>query len=262
MKIRTLIAIVFILSGLLSCQKVINVDVGNASPQLVIEGNLTDHQGLQTITISRSVPYGNTNVFPAVSGANVIVTDANTTYKFTETQPGTYTIGNFKSKPLTLYLLTVKVDGKSYYAGSTMQFPVNLDSLTLVSQAIGNKNLITTVVNYVDPGSIANQYRFIMYVNGVQVKRIFVDNDLLSNGRSISSTLYQQDIEVKKGDKVDVDMECIDPGIYNYWNTLSSQSGNSPQNSATPSNPPSNITGGALGYFSAHTLQRKSIIIP
>jgi hypothetical protein len=101
-----------------------------------------------------------------------------------------------------------------------------------------------------------------MYVNGVQVKRVFVENDQLSDGRAVTSMLYQQDIEIKRGDKIDVDMQCIDPDMYNYWNSLSNQGGNSPQNSATPSNPPSNIDNNALGYFSAHTIQRKTIIIP
>jgi len=263
MKIKYLLYLFIAITTSVSCKKVINVDIGGASQQLVIEGNLTDHQGTQTVTLTRSVSYNSANVFPTVSGATVTVNDeAGTFYKFTETQPGIYTINNFKSKALSTYLLTVKVEGKTYYAGSTMPFPVNLDSLTLVSQIFGNKNIKTIVVNYKDPASIPNQYRFVMYVNGVQVKRVFVENDQLSDGRAVTSMLYQQDIELQKGDKVDVDMECIDGDMYNYWNSLSNQGGNSPQNSATPSNPPSNISNGALGYFSAHTIQRKSIIIP
>jgi len=263
LNIRFLLMALFATLALTSCQRVINVDINSASQQLVIEGNLTDHQGIQTVTISKTVPYSNTNVFPTVSGASVIVNDASgTTYKFTETQPGTYTINNMKGKALTFYVLTVKAEGKTYYAGSTMPFAVNLDSLTLVSQTFGSKNVITVVVNYQDPATIANQYRFIMYVNGVQVKRVFVENDQLSDGRAVTSMLYQQDIEIKKGDKIDVDMQCIDQDMYNYWNSLSNQGGNSPQNSATPSNPPSNLDNNALGYFSAHTIQRKTIIIP
>ncbi|OCX53326.1 hypothetical protein BEL04_03215 [Mucilaginibacter sp. PPCGB 2223] len=263
MNIRVLLMFYLLAIVLLSCQKVISVDVGSSAAQLVIEGNLTDHQGTQTVTLSKSVPYGNANVYPAVTGATVTLNDnTNTTYRFTETQPGTYTINNFKGRALIFYVLTVKAEGKTYYGGSTMQFPTNLDSLTLISQTFGSKSVINVVVNYQDPANIANQYRFVMYVNSVQVKQIFVENDQLSDGRSVSTTLYQHDIDLKKGDKVDVDMECIDGNMYNYWNSLSSQGGNTPQNSATPSNPPSNILGGALGYFSAHTVQRKSIVIP
>lgn len=263
MKIRYLLYLLIVVMMSIACKKVISVDISGASQQLVIEGNLTDHQGTQTINLTRSVSYDSANVFPTVSGATVTVNDeAGAVYKFTETQPGVYTINNFKSKALSSYFLTVKVEGKTYYAGSSMPFPVSLDSLTLVSQVFGNKNIKTVVVNYKDQASIPNQYRFVMYVNGIQVKRVFVENDQLSDGRAITSMLYQRDIELLKGDKVDIDMECIDSDMYNYWNSLSNQGGNSPQNSATPSNPPSNISNGALGYFSAHTIQRKSIIIP
>jgi hypothetical protein len=247
----------------ISCQRVINVDIGSATGQLVIEGNLNNQLGTQTVTISRSVPYSAANVFPTVSGAIVTFTDAlANTYKLTEIRPGIYTINNFKGKQASLYLLTVQLNGQTYVGGSIMPLQVNVDSLSLVSQVFGNRSVKTVVVNYVDPAKMANQYRFVMYVNGVQVKRVFVENDQFSDGRAVSSMLYQRDIDLKKGDKVDVDMECIDPEIYNYWYSLSNQGGNTPQDSATPANPPSNINNGALGYFSAHTIQRKTILIP
>ena len=56
-------------------------------------------------------------------------------------------------------------------------------------------------------------------------------------------------------------MECIDRPIYKYWYSLDrSATGGSGQ--ATPSNPVTNLQGGALGYFSAHTLQSRTMIVP
>ncbi len=263
MKFKLLFAAIVILMAAVSCQRVINVDVGDAAPQLVIEGNLTNQLGVQTVSISRSVPYNATNVFPTVSGAVVTINDGvNNTYRFTETKPGTYTINNLKGKASGLYLLTVQLNGQTYNAASVMPQQVNLDSLTLVSQVFGNSTVKTVVVNYSDPSATANQYRFVMYVNGVQVKRIFVESDQFSNGRVVASMLYERDIDLKTGDKIDVDMECIDPPIYNYWYSLSNQGGNTPQDSSTPANPPTNLTNGALGYFSAHTIQRRTITVP
>jgi len=262
MKYKLLIAAIVILAAV-SCQRVISVDVGDAAQQLVIEGNITNILGTQTVTISRSVPYDATNVFPTVSGAVVTINDGSAnTYRLTETKPGTYTINNLKGKSTTLYLLTVLLNGQAYNAASSMPLQVNLDSLTLVSQVFGNSTVKTVVVNYNDPPVVTNQYRFVMYVNGVQVKRIFAESDQFSNGRVVASLLYERDIDLKTGDKVDIDMECIDPQIYNYWNSLSNQGGNTPQDSSTPANPPTNLTGGALGYFSAHTIQRKTITVP
>lgn len=56
-------------------------------------------------------------------------------------------------------------------------------------------------------------------------------------------------------------MLCISPEVYKYWYSLNAGAtgGN---NAASPANPVSNISGGALGYFSAQTAQTKYIDVP
>ncbi|HEY0175021.1 MAG TPA: DUF4249 family protein, partial [Pedobacter sp.] len=73
-----------------SCEKVIDVKLNTAADQVVIEGVITDQSGQQTITISQSVPYTNSNQYPPVTGAAVTVTDdAGHSWNFTESKPGT-----------------------------------------------------------------------------------------------------------------------------------------------------------------------------
>ena len=254
--------LLLIVLALAACQKVINVDVGNTTPHIVIEGNLTNIKGTQTVSISTTVPYSNTNVYPPVTGALVSFTDElGNIHPLIEVKPGTYTIANYKGNPLEAYTLTVKSGGQTYTASSVMPLPVNLDSLSLTGESIGGKLIKTVGVTYQDPPGIANQYRFVMFVNNTQVPRIFVANDEYSDGRNITTLLYEDDIELQTGNVVNIEMQCIDPVVYNYWYNLSSQGGNTPQDSATPSNPVSNFDNGALGYFSAHTEQKKSFTV-
>jgi hypothetical protein len=56
-------------------------------------------------------------------------------------------------------------------------------------------------------------------------------------------------------------MRCIDKGAYDYFYSLD-QITSTNGNSATPANPVSNISGGALGYFSAHTVRKATAVIP
>jgi hypothetical protein len=56
-------------------------------------------------------------------------------------------------------------------------------------------------------------------------------------------------------------MQSIDSGIFTYWYSLSQQQNNAAGGGTTPSNPPSNLNNNTLGYFSAHTVQRRTIII-
>jgi len=67
--------------------------------------------------------------------------------------------------------------------------------------------------------------------------------------------------KINTGDVVKVDMECVDKNVYEYWYSLDQGSTGSSQ-SAAPGNPVSNMQGGALGYFSANTLQTKNAVTP
>jgi hypothetical protein len=58
-----------------------------------------------------------------------------------------------------------------------------------------------------------------------------------------------------------VELQSIDKSVYNYFQTLESISGNAMQQTASPTNPISNFSNGALGYFSAYTFDRKKVII-
>ena len=64
------------------------------------------------------------------------------------------------------------------------------------------------------------------------------------------------------GDQVTVDMLCLDPAVYKYWYSLDRGATGGGISGATPANPVTNISGGALGYFSAHTLQSKTMVVP
>jgi hypothetical protein len=54
-------------------------------------------------------------------------------------------------------------------------------------------------------------------------------------------------------------LQCIGNGAYEYFSTLSQSS--SGMQSSTPSNPASNFSNGALGYFSAYSVRSETIIV-
>jgi hypothetical protein len=121
-------------------------------------------------------------------------------------------------------------------------------------------------IEYNDPAGIVNQYRFVRYRNGVKTKNIFINNDDLSDGRHTATKLFVGDNDSEEdrlvsGDVVRIDMLCIDAAVYKYWYSLE-QSATGETTSAAPANPVTNITGGALGYFSAHTFQSKTMSVP
>jgi hypothetical protein len=141
-----------------------------------------------------------------------------------------------------------------------------MDTLYISKGPFGQFKFAT--LSYTDPAGINNGYRFVQYVNRIKEPTIFWKNDEFTDGQK---TLMQLDASgdkkddprnIKTGDEVIVEMLCLDEPVYKFWYTLRAGGGDGSANTAAPGNPVGNIQGGALGYFSAHTLDRKKVIAP
>jgi hypothetical protein len=247
----------------LSCTKVISVNLNDASPNIVIEGSVSNQPGPYQVQITKTVNFSASNVFPPVSGATVMITDSLTGEidSLIETSAGTYTTQNLLlGLPGHSYQLFVSTNGQIYTASSTMPGPVLFDSLTFYSRDVFGSVSINAVANFQDPPGIANYYTFKEYLNNKQIDQSFEFNDRLSDGKYIRQQLFNDSSYLQPGDEVTVQMNCVDQYVWNYFNTLRQATGNDFQ-SVTPTNPISNISNNALGYFSAQAVQiRKSIL--
>jgi hypothetical protein len=252
----------FTIISFASCTKVIDLNLGNDSGKLVIEGNITNVSGPQFIKLSQNVPFTSTNTYPPVTGATVSVSDSiGNIFPFIEGPPGTYSSSPILGNTGNAYKMNVSTGGVSYTARSVMPAFVPLDSITSrIDDFNGNSNLREITVHFHDPAGVANQYRFVLSVNGVQANDIFVINDEFFDGRYVDYDLVENDINIHPGNIVTVEMQCIDKPIYTYWFTLMQQAFNGPGGVA-PSNPPTNISPVSLGYFSAHTTQSITLLV-
>lgn len=254
------LAALFIVITTTSCTKVIDLKLQNDTNKLVIEGNITNVLGAQSIKLSQNVPFTNANDYPPVSGAKVTISDqAGNSYPLIEKLAGTYLLGRLAGIAGNTYTMTVLTNGKTYTANSVLPKAVVLDSITTKNDEFNSKNK-NILVHFKDPAQIKNHYRFVLYVNGTQVSNIFAYNDDFTDGRYINTEL-RNNVDIYPGDQVTVEMQCIDEPVYTYWYTLMQQQVNGPGGGVTPSNPPSNIAPVALGYFSAHTTQSITIMV-
>lgn len=262
-KLILLIAGSLLTSSFLSCKKVINVKLKNAEIQLVINGEINNRLGPYKVSISRSVNFSADNFFPSVSEAFVTIRGNGIVDTLSEEEPGVYFTHKIKGLPGNSYSLYVSVEGKVFTATSIMPEPVHIDSLTFVMGE--NKNLYA-VVNFQDLPDQENFYQFIEYVddrrfNNGRGNSVF--NDRLSDGRYISTVLYDDSTDIKPGVTLTVQMNCIDKPVYNYLRQLLQISGNGGGfSNPSPDNPASNISGGTLGYFSANTITTKTVKLP
>jgi len=258
-KILNLAFLILLPLAFSACKKVISVNLNSSNPRYVIQGNVTDQPGPYVVSIIKTINFDQDNVFPTVSGAIVVITDvtANQVDTLSETTPGNYSTHTITGVSGHTYHLYVNAANNIFTASSTMPMLVTLDSLYIQPSPFG-KNLQLVPV-YTDPALVGvnyHYYHFMEFKNDTESSNVIVRNDVLINGQTIKQPIGGA--ELIPGDSVALYMECIDSGIYVYYSTLN-QTNN--QNSATPTNPLTNLTGGALGYFSAHTSSMKSLIV-
>jgi hypothetical protein len=264
MKSACLIILVAALS-LLSCKKIVTLKLNNVPAAIVIQGEVTNEQGPYYVTINQPVDFYASNNFPPVSGATVVITsNSGQADSLTEVSPGVYGTHTLQGAPGEQYNLSVMVQGAIYKAVSTMPSTVALDSVSFVSNSGFGRKRISAVANFQDPAGVRNYYQFVEYLNKAQLtKDLFVFDDRLSDGRYINYTLFNDSSYLQAGDNLQVDMYCIDSAVYNYFFQLFQSGGAGSFNtSASPANPTSNISNGAYGYFSAHTVSSFSTYVP
>jgi hypothetical protein len=247
---------------LAACQKVIDLNLKNASGKYVIEGNVTNLPGPYQVTIGKTGEVTSDYVFQGVGGATVSIRDnTGNGEALLEVQPGVYQTRSLQGVEGRTYYLSILVGGSTFSSSSVMPHAVNLDSLYTVDVYNFSKMVKAVVPVYTDPVGQGNSYRFNETINGVLDKTLYYFNDDFSDGKTSTSYLLRPDPDstLHTKDNVSVEMQCIDRAMYKYWYSVDqSSTGNG---GTTASNPVTNITGGALGYFSAHTSQTKGMVV-
>ncbi len=256
----------------LSCEEVINVNLNQAAPQLVVEGVVTTQPGPYTVTLTQSGDYFTPSLdFPPVSKAFVLLTDdVGDADTLREDLPGIYRSSRImQGIPGRTYGLTVVAEGKTYGAASTMPVKVPIDSLFAVQRhATGTDPGYDIYLFFKDPPEPGNYYRVIVRVSdplipsdSIDGRRYRLYSDKLTNGNEAGYRVRARHTVVK-GDTITVDLLSLDKATYDYYRTLNDilTSDRSPT-SLSPANPNTNLSAGALGYFTAYAFDRKTVVL-
>lgn len=255
---------VWLVGLICSCEKVVNTRLQTAESRYVIEGYITNEDTCR-VRLSLTTSFSDSNHFRGVGGAIVHISDNGAApVLLPETTKGVYETLLLKGLPGHHYRLEVMAGDNVFTASCTMPQPVTLDSLFISRVAFAGKRRNVANVVYSDPATEVNYYNFVEYVNREEMADVFVNSDNLSNGRTVQFSLYtptelELNDNIHTGDTVRVEMQSIDAAIYQFWYSLNASASGSGV-LATPANPVSNISGGALGYFSAHTVESREVL--
>ncbi len=143
MKYFKALSIIFPSILLFSCEKVINPELEQADPVLVVDAWINDKPETQTVKITYTQPYFDSSLPEGVSGAAVSITDdLGTIYLFDEnpTDKGNYqwipSVGQTFGAVGRKYKLTVLLNGETFESNSAMKRTTAVDSITFSAEQV------------------------------------------------------------------------------------------------------------------------------
>ncbi len=191
--------VIVILIGLFSCEDVIEVELNEAEPRLVIEAsinwlkNTTGNE--QEIKLSLSAPFFDDEIPPA-NGATVSITDSdNTVFNFIEdTNSGIYQNSNFIPVINGTYSLNIVYEGEIYAATETLKSVVPIDFIEQNNDGGFSGEDIELKAFYTDPVDEENYYFFEFLSDLTPVPTLEVYEDRFTNGNQIFGFYSEEDI--------------------------------------------------------------------
>jgi hypothetical protein len=263
MKNTILIPAIGIAAMLISCEKVVNIDLNNGAEQYVVEANIYEGHHPFQVDIHKTTDYYGNAKQQDVNDAQVwLYSSGSDSVLVPSAGNGSFRLPSFNGVPGKEYSLKVITGTHVFTATTSVPHPVKVDSVGYeFKEADFSNEGYEVYFAFTDPADYVNSYRIKLVVNDTVANKtsdLFFLNDKFSNGRPLKIAHHRR---FKEGDKVVAELLAIDEQSYLYFSSLYDVLND--QNGPAPTNPVSNMRGGALGYFGGVASMKKAeIIIP
>ena len=245
-----------------NCEKVVDIDLNNDAPKLVIDAIIKWEKGTtgenQTIKLSLTNDFYTNTILPASGAIVKVFNSTGNEFDFTEIIPnsGEYVCTNFLPAIDETYYLTIQYAGEIYTSSSKLFATPEIAAVTQ-----------ETVVGFSGEDQI--QIKYFFQDNGAQdnyyLLRIKNPNKAIPEFGAVSDEFFQGNLmfgfygssETEPGITLNLSVQGISLGYYNYMTKLLSIAGSGGGNPfATPPATlrgnivnESNVSNYALGYF-------------
>lgn len=261
-----------------ACTERIDINVGSTSTRLVVYGTISTDTMAHKVYLSKSADYFSNKPVEKISGAQVSLNDGVSTTVLLESasEAGTYeTPANYYGVPGRTYRLLVEhVDllGNGNYvsdsASSFLPTSVPIDSIMVSKENLFQEGWAIKLYAR-DPADQVNYYAFKYFINGNldtdTLSNYSTTDDRFFNGKYTNGIIvfYDQVLEkIKNDDTVTLEMMSINKNYLDFIMSVQTVvQGNNPLFSGPPANIYTNFKNGAMGFFTAYSLSRKSTIV-
>lgn len=267
-----------ILIALTSCTEDMTLVLKDTAPRLVVDGRINTDKGRHFVRLTQTGDYFNNAEANAILGAEVSIDDGETTLILVESEdyPGFYfTPDNYQGeigKTYNLHVSKVDIDNNGiaevYSASSELKPVASIDEVKLEYDEIYK---FWKVLLYAqDPIETKDFYSFSVAINDSIIsdrysKLGYVDDRFFDGNYADGVWVYtideeDENINLKDGDWVRLTMGGITEDFYHFLEAIEIETGfKTPLFSGPPANVPSNISNGALGFFTAYSTSIDSV---
>lgn len=241
-----------------ACTEKIDLKLKNSEPQITIEGRVNDKPGPYYVAITKSRLYTENNDFTGIGGAQVIISDdaGNVDTLTPGFITGLYQTNFIQGTVGRTYMLSTTVEGTTYVSLCKMNPPVDIDTILISTETnFQGETKTTTKMQIHDPAGVPNYYQVFSVRDGYHAQH----RDRLWDGKIREFNIPNKGLS--SGDTLEAELWSISERVYTFFDQFD-QNQNNFGAPAAPANPDAVFTPAALGYFSAHSIKSKTVIIP
>lgn len=268
MKINYSILIILVSLAQVACEEPIELDLEEGEKKLVIDGWITDKPGPYEVRVSMSQAYFESAEPEMVSASLVTITESTGLVDtLREIRPGVYQTNQLRGQANQSYELKVIHDNKTYTANSFLP-PINeLGGLEYYDTGETNDNgerMYDVRITALDPADEENYYFIKFYINDtllVLPDELYYVDDVLFNGNEVSEFPLSFN-EFESGDSITIEMLSLTEAGFNFFSALDNQLNFAGGPTESPrANLPTNLSGGAIGLFTASSSTALTVFI-
>ncbi len=248
-----------------ACKEKINIEIPDAEPLLVVEGEVTTELDSSYVRLTLSSNYYSADPYPIVSNATVTVNNVPFVYNSASKryQPAPGFIGTIN----TAYNLSIVYNNKTYTANTFLEPMFRVDSIfqTWKGPELGGAIPAGWALSYA-AFDARPQVKYTYFTSGVYSDSIQSDSfntDKITFDNSLTPVNEPYSFELpfsrfESGRVFLAIFRSIDKNMFNFINAYNNSNPNIPGPfQSPPANLPTNITNGAVGYFAAYDVVRK-----
>jgi len=274
-KLIIFIPIIYLLIS--SCTEIIELDLNSDDNiRLVVEGTLTNEMKIHQVKLTRTSDYFVNQPASPELGALITISNEDTLFNLIDIDnDGLYktdkALAGVAGKS---YLLNIQLSNGEIYTSESYMKPISpMDSIKYEYRKSDNpfdEDLYYLINVFVqEPPSIGDFYQWELYIDGIHEsdtlrKKSFVSDEFINGSYVANAPIYQideskivNDTTVIKLQMLSISKEEYDFKIAILLETDFSGAGFS----GPPANIPSNVSNGALGFFSASAVTEDSLLI-